>query len=129
MRPSRAAENPKVELADPHAVAAPVEAEVIRVRKLGGAWRWALIVATAATIFLCINQQFNLRFFVGFTQLNTEYFYILILCMLPFTFVLFPGSPHAPLDRVSWYDGVLFVATIAVSAFLMLNIRRAAELG
>jgi len=129
MRPSRAAENPKVELADPHAVAAPVEAEVIRVRKLGGAWRWALIVATAATIFLCINQQFNLRFFVGFTQLNTEYFYILILCMLPFTFVLFPGSPRAPLDRVSWYDGVLFVATIAVSAFLMLNIRRAAELG
>jgi len=129
MRPSRAAENPKVELADPHAVAAPVEAEVIRVRKLGGAWRWALIVATAATIFLCINQQFNLRFFVGFTPLNTEYFYILILCMLPFTFVLFPGSPRAPLDRVSWYDGVLFVATIAVSAFLMLNIRRAAELG
>jgi TRAP transporter 4TM/12TM fusion protein len=129
MRPSSAAENPKVELADPHAVAAPVEAEVIRVRKLGGAWRWALIVATAATIFLCINQQFNLRFFVGFTQLNTEYFYILILCMLPFTFVLFPGSPRAPLDRVSWYDGVLFVATIAVSAFLMLNIRRAAELG
>jgi TRAP transporter 4TM/12TM fusion protein len=129
MRPSSAAENPKVELADPHAVAAPVEAEVIRVRKLGGAWRWALIVATAATIFLCINQQFNLRFFVGFTPLNTEYFYILILCMLPFTFVLFPGSPRAPLDRVSWYDGVLFVATIAVSAFLMLNIRRAAELG
>jgi TRAP transporter 4TM/12TM fusion protein len=119
----------KIEFADPHAVAAPVEAEVIRVRKLAGAWRWALIAATAATIFLCINQQFNLRFFVGFTQLNTEYFYLLILCMLPFTFVLFPGARGAPLDRVPWYDGALFVATIAVSAFLMLNIRRAAELG
>jgi TRAP transporter 4TM/12TM fusion protein len=119
----------KVEFADPHAVAAPVEAEVIRVRKLAGAWRWALIAATAATILLCINQQFNLRFFVGFTQLNTEYFYLLILCMLPFTFVLFPASRRAPLNRVPWYDGVLFVATIAVSAFLMLNIRRAAELG
>src|SRR5262245_17990188 len=129
MRPSSAAENPKVELADPHAVAAPVEAEVIRVRKLGGAWRWALIAATAATILLCINQQFNLRFFVGFTPLNTEYFYILILCMLPFTFVLFPASPRAPLDRVPLYDGALFGVTIAVSAFLMLNIRRAAELG
>jgi TRAP transporter 4TM/12TM fusion protein len=129
MRPSSAAENPKVELAGPHAVPAPVEAEVIRVRRLGGGWRWALIAATAATILLCINQQFNLRFFIGYTQLNTEYFYLLILCMLPFTFVLFPGSARAPLDRVPWYDGALFVATLSVSAFLMLNIRRAAELG
>ena len=31
------------------------------------------------TIALCINQQFNLRFFVGYTQLNTEYYYLLIL--------------------------------------------------
>jgi TRAP transporter 4TM/12TM fusion protein len=129
MRPSTAAGDVKVEFPDPHLVAGPVEGEAIRVRKLAGAWRWALIAATAATIFLCINQQFNLRFFVGFTQLNTEYFYLLILCMLPFTFALFPGSARAPLDRVPWYDGVLFVATIAVSAFLMLNIRTAAELG
>ena len=61
-------------------------------RKLAGVWRWLLVVATAATIFLCINQQFTLRFFVGFTQLNTEYYYLLIVCMLPFTFVIFPGS-------------------------------------
>ena len=55
-------------------------------------WRWLLVVATAATIFLCINQQFTLRFFIGFTQLNTEYYYLLILCMLPFAFVIFPGK-------------------------------------
>jgi TRAP transporter 4TM/12TM fusion protein len=129
MRPSTATEAAKVEFADPHIVAGPVEGEVVRVRKLAGPWRWALIAATAATIFLCINQQFNLRFFVGFTQLNTEYFYLLILCMLPFTFVLFPASGRARIDRVPWYDGVLFVATISASAFLMLNIRTAAELG
>ena len=61
-------------------------------RTLRGGWRWALIVATAATILLCINQQFTLRFFVGYTQLNTEYFYLLIALMLPFTFLIFPGS-------------------------------------
>jgi TRAP transporter 4TM/12TM fusion protein len=129
MRPGTGGGEAQVEFTDPHAAAGPVEAEVIHVRKLRGAWRSALIAATAATIFLCINQQFNLRFFVGFTQLNTEYFYVLILCMLPFTFVLFPAWRRAPLDRVPWYDGVLFVVTISVSAFLMLNIRRAAELG
>jgi TRAP transporter 4TM/12TM fusion protein len=120
----------RVEFADPHAaLAAPVEGEVTRVRKLAGVWRWLLVVATAATIFLCINQQFTLRFFVGVTQLNTEYYYLLIVCMLPFTFVIFPGSTSAPLDRVPWYDAGLFVATVASGLYLMFNVRKAAELG
>ena len=119
----------KIVFEDPHALAAPVEAEVTRVRKLAGAWRWLLIVATAATVFLCINQQFTLRFFVGYTQLNTEYFYLLILCMLPFTFLIFPATGSAPLDRVPWYDAALFVATVVASAYLMINVRAAAELG
>jgi TRAP transporter 4TM/12TM fusion protein len=120
----------KVEFADPHAAASgPVEGEVTRVRKLTGFWRWLLVVATAATIFLCINQQFTLRFFVGYTQLNTEYYYLLILCMLPFTFLLFPGTAGARLDRVAWYDVVLFLLTVGSSHYLMLNVRAAAELG
>ena len=110
-RPSRAG---RVEFADPHA-ATPRRSRA-RSRACAsspGVWRWLLVVATAATILLCINQQFTLRFFVGFTQLNTEYYYLLILCMLPFTFVIFPGSTTAPLDRVPWYDVVLFLATVA----------------
>jgi TRAP transporter 4TM/12TM fusion protein len=113
---------------DPHQTG-PVEAETMRVRGLAGAWRWALVVLTGVTIFLCINQQFGLRFFIGFTPLNTEYFYLLILCMLPFTFVIFPGSEKASLERVAWYDVVLFAGTAVASFYLMLNIRKAAELG
>jgi TRAP transporter 4TM/12TM fusion protein len=113
---------------DPHQTG-PAEAETMRVRPLAGVWRWALVALTAVTIFLCINQQFALRFFVGFTPLNTEYFYLLIFCMLPFTFVIFPGSPKASIYRVAWYDIVLFVGTAAASIYLMLNIRKAAELG
>jgi TRAP-type uncharacterized transport system fused permease subunit len=119
----------KVELADPHARLAPVEAEVTRVRRLTGVWRWLLIVMTGVTVGLCVNQQFTLRFFVGYTQLNTEYYYLLILCMLPFTFLILPGSARAPLDRIPWYDVVLFATTVAAALFLMFNVRRAAELG
>ena len=119
----------QVVIADPHAQAGPVEAEVIRVRRLAGVWRWLLIIATALTIFLCINQQFTLRFFIGYTQLNTEYFYLLILCMLPFTFLIFPATASASLTRIPWYDIALFAVTIGVSAYLMANIRKAAELG
>src|ERR1700681_4566590 len=95
----------RIEFEDPHAgIGNLQEAEVTRVRMLRGGWRWALVVATAATILLCINQQFSLRFFIDYTQLNTEYFYLLIALMLPFTFLIFPwhrdrsARPH-PLVR------------------------------
>jgi TRAP-type uncharacterized transport system fused permease subunit len=120
----------KVVFDDPHAgVGGLQEAEVTRVRTLRGAWRWALIIATAATILLCINQQFALRFFVGYTQLNTEYFYLLIALMLPFTFLIFPGTETAPLDRIPWYDLLLFLMTFGAAIWLMMNIRQAAALG
>ena len=120
-----------VEIADPHLAAAAdlQESEVTRIRTLRGVWRWTLMVATAATILLCMNQQFSLRFFIDFTQLNTEYFYLLIALMLPFTFLIFPGSEKAPLDRIPWYDLLLFVLTFGASVWLMLNIRKAAALG
>ncbi|HKU07524.1 MAG TPA: TRAP transporter permease, partial [Bradyrhizobium sp.] len=128
---SGAAATVQVELPDPHLSAAAdlQESEVTRVRTLRGAWRWVLMVATAATILLCINQQFSLRFFIDYTQLNTEYFYLLIALMLPFTFLIFPGSDKAPLDRIPWYDLLLFAATFAAAIWLMLNIRKAAALG
>ena len=105
------------------------EADAIRVRALRGGWRWALIGAAALTIFLCVNQQFVLRFFVGFTPLNTEYYYALVLVMLPFVFVLFPGSRRSPVDRVPWMDTGLFTLALLVSLVLLMNIRKAAELG
>src|SRR5262249_23272420 len=115
---------------DPHAQAAGLsEAEVTRVRTLRGFWRWALVVATAATILLCINQQFSLPFFICYTHLHTEYFYLLIALMLPFTFLIFPNSPSSPLDRIPWYDMLLFLATLGASLWLMGNVRRAAQFG
>ena len=90
----------------------PHEAEVTRVRRLAGFWRWLLVAATAATISLCINQQFTLRFFVGYTQLNTEYFYLLIVLHAAVHVSDLPGDgATAPLDRVPWYDVALFLAT------------------
>ena len=113
---------------DPH-LAAPLDAEVTRVRALRGAWRWLLMASALATVLLCINQQFALRFFIGFTPLNTEYYYALVLVTLPFVFLVFPSAGSASYDRVPWYDALLFVATIGVSVYLMLHIRKAAELG
>ena len=113
---------------DPH-LAAPLDAEVTRVRALSGAWRWLLMASALITVLLCINQQFALRFFVGFTPLNTEYYYALVLVTVPFVFVVFPGGKTASGVQVPWYDALLFVATIGVSVYLLAHIRKAAELG
>uniref|UniRef100_E6VMN7 TRAP transporter, 4TM/12TM fusion protein n=1 Tax=Rhodopseudomonas palustris (strain DX-1) TaxID=652103 RepID=E6VMN7_RHOPX len=131
MRAAESAARPtkRIVLDDPHSVDNMQEAEVTRVRSLRGFWRWALVAAAAATILLCINQQFSLRFFVGYTQLNTEYFYLLIALMLPFTFLIFPASPTARLDRVPLYDVALFLLTIGAALVLMSAIRKAAEAG
>src|ERR1700709_1361426 len=127
---SAAAAPKRIEFEDPHAgIGNLQEAEVTRVRVLQGGWRWAVLVATAATILLCINQQFSLRFFVDYTQLNTEYFYLLIALMLPFTFLIFPGTSKADLDRVPWHAVGLFVGTCAAAIYLMMNIRKAAQFG
>ena len=116
-----------VQFGDPHN--APQDAEVTRVRMLSGAWRWLLIASAALTIFMCVNQQFTLKFFVGFTPLNTEYYYALILITLPFVFVVFPANEREPIDRVPWYDVVLFLITMLASLYFIVNIRKAAELG
>jgi len=87
------------------------------------------MASALATVLLCINQQFALRFFIGFTPLNAEYYYALVLVTLPFVFLVFPSAGSASYDRVPWYDALLFVATIGVSVYLMLHIRKAAELG
>ena len=112
---------------DPHL--APQDAEVTRTRTLTGGWRLLLVASAAMTIGLCVNQQFALKFGVGFTPLNTEYYYGLLLVTLPFVFVIFPPGENARTDRVPWYDALLFVLSAGVSLFLMANIRQAAELG
>ena len=106
---SAAAPAKRIVFEDPHAGAGNMqEAEVTRVRTLRGAWRWALVVATAATILLCINQQFSLRFFIGYTQLNTEYFYLLIALMLPFTFLIFPGTERSSIFQYFVVDSIFY---------------------
>ena len=127
---SSAAQPEKIVVTDPHVEDTGLsESEVTRIRTLQGFWRWALIILTLATILLCMNQQFAWRFFIGYTQLNTEYFYLLIALMLPFTFLIFPGWSKAPLDRIPWYDIALFVITFGIAIYLMAHIRAAAANG
>jgi len=100
-----------------------------RTRRLSTPWLTLLIVWTVAVTFLCINQQFALRFFVGFTLLNTEYYWGLIGLLVPLAFVVFPISHGVSVDRVPWYDILLFLASSALAMVFIATARDSAASG
>lgn len=100
-----------------------------RTRRLSTPWLTLLIAWTVAVTFLCINQQFALRFFVGFTLLNTEYYWGLIGLLVPLAFVIFPISHGVSVDRVPWYDILLFLASSALAVVFIATARESAASG
>ncbi|MBM3623387.1 MAG: TRAP transporter fused permease subunit [Alphaproteobacteria bacterium] len=100
-----------------------------RIRHLSPGWRALLIAWTVVSIALCFNQQFTLRFFVGFTMLDTEYFWGLVLVLLPLAFIVYPLKPGLHVDRVPIYDLALFVLSSALAIVLIWTARESAAAG
>ena len=84
------------------------EAEVTRVRTLKGGVALGADRGHRGDHSVVCEPAILAAVLLDYTQLNTEYFYLLIALMLPFTFLIFPGSEKAPLDRIPWYDLLLF---------------------
>jgi len=100
-----------------------------RTRNLSTPWVALLIAWTVAVTFLCINQQFALRFFVGFTLLNTEYYWGLIALLVPLAFIVFPISHGVSINRVPWYDILLFLVTTGLACVFIATARESAASG
>ncbi len=105
------------------------EGESSTTRRLPTGWRVVLLVWTTLSIVLCFNQQFTLRFFVDFTMLDTEYFWALVAVLLPLAFVIYPARKGVHVDRVPWYDALLFVAASALAVVMILTARESAAAG
>ncbi|MEZ5729099.1 MAG: TRAP transporter fused permease subunit [Burkholderiaceae bacterium] len=105
------------------------EGEASNRRQLSAGWRVLLLAWTVVSIVLCFNQQFTLRFFVGFTMLDTEYFWALVAVLLPLAFVIYPVAPGVATERVPWYDALLFVASTAITVVFIVTARESAEAG
>ena len=70
------------------AVATDTESDSGNRRRLTGLWRWLLPTWATVVLLLCFNQQFTLRFFVGFTMLDTEYYWLLVGLLVPLAFII-----------------------------------------
>jgi TRAP transporter 4TM/12TM fusion protein len=100
-----------------------------RTRDLSTPWLTLLIVWTVVVTFLCINQQFALRFFVGFTLLNTEYYWGLVALLVPLAFIVFPINHGVSIDRVPWYDIMLFLVSTGLAVVFIATARDSAAAG
>lgn len=101
--------------------AAADQPEVSRYRKLTPAWSVLVALLGAAALFLALNQLLNLGLFVGRVILDTTYMFLVAGLLVSVVFLVFPAYKQASREQVPWYDGLLFLATVAVFAYFAYN--------
>ena len=82
-----------------------------------------MAVMTACSIFLAINQIFNLGFFIGYVMLDSRYMYLITGIMLCMVFVTFPANKRS-LDYIPWYDCAIMIALTVVFSYFAFNAER-----
>jgi TRAP transporter 4TM/12TM fusion protein len=98
-------------------------------RRLPRAWHAAFCLLTVVACFMVLNQLFNWQLFVGMVILENRQLYFLAGCLISLVFLAYPVGTRAPMDRVPWYDALLFAATLGVSGYFFWNGQRAINEG
>ncbi|MBI2207685.1 MAG: TRAP transporter fused permease subunit [Candidatus Rokubacteria bacterium] len=89
-----------------------------RYRTLGKTWERIFAAMTVAGVLFAIHEIFR----IGWVSYHEHvYYYGVVAIFLSVSFLVFPLSSRAPRDRIPWYDVLLFLLTIATSAYLMTN--------
>ena len=99
------------------------EPKQTRYRNIPKKWQLAMAVMTACSIFLAINQIFNLGFFIGYVMLDSRYMYLITGIMLCMVFVTFPANRRS-LDYIPWYDCAIMIALAVVFSYFAFNAER-----
>ena len=99
------------------------EPKQTRYRNIPKKWQLAMAVMTACSIFLAINQIFNLGFFIGYVMLDSRYMYLITGIMLCMVFVAFPANRRS-LDYIPWYDCAIMIALAVVFSYFAFNAER-----
>jgi TRAP transporter 4TM/12TM fusion protein len=95
--------------------------EISRHRRLSRPWQLLLLISTTLCVVLGVYQVFNLGFWLGYTALESQYLYAIVTLLLPLVFVLWPAYRGAPDHRVPWYDALLFIITLLLGVYFIVN--------
>lgn len=104
--------------------------DVIKTRKIADIsrfWYTTLVLLFSFVLVMVINQVFSLRIF-GFLPITTAYSYYLIGIFTAAMFIVFPAI-EKHLDRIPFYDVILFFVSLVVSVYFGLNAEDIIQLG
>ncbi|MGQ7275715.1 TRAP transporter permease [Marinobacter sp. V034] len=112
----------------PQETASPPE-NISGIRQLTGFWLWVPRVATVVMTLITIDYLFNLQLIGFITQVESQFFYMVVALMLPLVYVLWPMNKHASRTQVPWYDVLLFLATTGICGFFVYNAEQILDRG
>ncbi|MGM0571449.1 TRAP transporter permease [Marinobacter sp.] len=99
------------------------------VRELPGLWPWLPRLATVALTLFTIDYLFNLQLINVVTQVESQFFYMVVALMLPLVFLLWPMNRFASRHKVPWYDIILFLAATGICGFFVYNAEQILDRG
>ena len=94
-----------------------------RYREIPKNWQFVMTVMTAVSIFLAINQIFNLGLFVGYVMLDSRYMYLITGIMLCMVFITFPANKRS-LNHIPWYDSAVMITIAVLFSYFAFNAER-----
>lgn len=89
-------------------------------KKINKVWFWIYIAMASTAIVLAVNQVFSLRLF-NHTFTDTAFLYLLLAIYLSTCFLIYPFNSKAPLDKIPFYDVILFVAAIVINVYFSIH--------
>lgn len=92
-----------------------------RFRRLGPVFQTFLLAIAISATFFSLVRAFNLTSLLGFTILDSRYYYIVLTMLLPLPFIVFPMKSGMRQDKIPWYDLILAGLAFGISAYLSLN--------
>ena len=93
-----------------------LEGENIPDRDIGNVARWILRIATVALLVMGTNQAFNFSSRMGYTLIEQQYLYMVLLLSVPLVFLLFPlnaKNGNLKPTRLDWGLAGLTVACLS----------------
>lgn len=96
--------------------------------RLGKFWMTVTIIFVITAVLLSVNQLFYLNLF-GFNPIFEGYLYFLMACFLPLAFIIWPARKTEPVQKVQWYDVILFIVALVVPIYLGINGERVVLMG
>jgi len=85
-------------------------------RNITPAWSWVILALTILGVFIAINKSFRLNVWDTLSYSNS-YLYALSATFLSIIFILYPVSAKLSGKKVPWYDILLFLLMLGISAY------------